>query len=132
MLHQWSLATLDQSDSGPDYIGRILELFEGIDGSYWFCAQWFYRPGDTAIGQGESTEHDKKRVFLSTMKDDNLLECITLKLNIIHVPALRRQVLKCPVVTLHQQFRVTTPQICYLILHLISVRRREAQLLSQS
>lgn len=78
------------SDNGPDYVGRIVEFFEGVDGNCWFTAQWFYRPGDTAIGQGESREHDKKRVFFSTMKDDNLLECIGLKVNVIHVPALTR------------------------------------------
>lgn len=78
------------SDSGPDYIGQIIEFFETNDRQCWFSAQWFYYLNDTAIGKHEAKGHDKRRVFLSTMKDDNLLECINRKLKVIHVPALTR------------------------------------------
>ncbi|XP_057820390.2 DNA (cytosine-5)-methyltransferase CMT3 isoform X1 [Cryptomeria japonica] len=82
------------SDSGPDYIGRILEFFQTNNQQCWFSAQWFYYLNDTAIGKHEAKGHDKRRVFLSTMKDDNFLECITAKLKVIHVPALTRFICK--------------------------------------
>ncbi|KAH9299402.1 hypothetical protein KI387_031084, partial [Taxus chinensis] len=81
-------------DSGPDYIGRIIELFETSNQQCWFSAQWFYCPKDTAIGNYEAKGHDKRRIFLSTMKDDNLLECINGKLKVIEVAVSTRFISK--------------------------------------
>ncbi|KAI3824762.1 hypothetical protein L1987_06233 [Smallanthus sonchifolius] len=67
------------------YICRIVEMFEGVDGDPYFCAQWFYRAKDTVI-QACSDLIDDKRVFLSEIKDDNPLDCLLEKLKIVRVP----------------------------------------------
>eukprot|EP00249_Psilotum_nudum_P006108 c19462_g1_i1 orf=456-3056(-) len=73
---------------GPDYIGRIIEFFETADGSCWFTSQWFFRAEDTAVGEVEGKKHDKKRIFCSEVKDNNLLECIVSKIKIIRLSPL--------------------------------------------
>ncbi|XP_057872420.2 DNA (cytosine-5)-methyltransferase CMT3 isoform X2 [Cryptomeria japonica] len=78
-------AFVKAEDGAPDYIGRIVEFFETADGNHHFTSQWFYRAEDTAI-KTQSSIHEPKRVFLSKIKDVNLLECITSKLNIVQVP----------------------------------------------
>eukprot|EP01018_Ginkgo_biloba_P005150 Gb_13672 [translate_table: standard] len=72
-------------EGAPDYIGRIVEFFETTDGKHYFTSRWFFRAEDTAI-KNQAVFHDKKRVFYSDIKDDNLLECITSKINIVQVP----------------------------------------------
>ncbi|XP_020528965.1 DNA (cytosine-5)-methyltransferase CMT2 isoform X5 [Amborella trichopoda] len=69
---------------GPNYIGRILEFFETMDGIQYFNAQWFFRAADTVI-QGLASQHDKKRIFYSDLKNDNLLDCIVSKIKIVQV-----------------------------------------------
>ncbi|TVU17257.1 hypothetical protein EJB05_33276 [Eragrostis curvula] len=78
--------------AGPDeenYIGRITEFFEGIDHGSYFTCQWFFRAADTVISpkllQVQDHKHDRKRVFLSEEKNDNMIECIISKIKIIHV-----------------------------------------------
>lgn len=78
-------ASVKGEDGKADYIGRILEFFEVTNGDQYFTTQWFYRAEDTAI-KTEASFHDKKRVFYSEIKDNNLLECITSKINIVKVP----------------------------------------------
>ncbi|KAH9321354.1 hypothetical protein KI387_015993, partial [Taxus chinensis] len=78
-------AFVKAEDGSPDYIGRIVEFFETADGKHHFTSQWFYRAEDTAI-KTLFANHNQKRVFLSKIRDDNLLECITSKLNIVRVP----------------------------------------------
>ncbi|KAJ7527101.1 hypothetical protein O6H91_16G037000 [Diphasiastrum complanatum] len=77
------------SDGESDYLGRIVEFFKAVDGSLWFSAQWFFRAEDTAIGKDEAKKHDKKRIFYSEVKDDNLLECITGKIKVVQVSPLK-------------------------------------------
>lgn len=37
-----------QAGEGEDsYICRVVEMFEGVDGTSYFSAQWFYRAKDT-------------------------------------------------------------------------------------
>ncbi|KAL8159474.1 hypothetical protein V2J09_001011 [Rumex salicifolius] len=72
-----------QSEEGKlPYICKIVEIFEGVDGLRYFRAQWFYRPEDTTIEESY-TLREKKRVFLSEVQDDNPLDCLVKKLNII-------------------------------------------------
>lgn len=80
-------ASVKGEDGKADYIGRIIEFFETTDGDQYFATQWFYRAEDTAI-KTETSFHDKKRVFYSEIKDDNLLECITKKINVVKVPPM--------------------------------------------
>lgn len=34
-------------ERGPNYVGRILEFFETMEGEYYFNVQWFFRAEDT-------------------------------------------------------------------------------------
>lgn len=50
--HVWKkiniLVELFQAEDGkPDYIARIVEMFETVDKEQCFMAQWFYRAEDT-------------------------------------------------------------------------------------
>ncbi|KAK6141287.1 hypothetical protein DH2020_024971 [Rehmannia glutinosa] len=75
-----------QAEEGKEnYICKILELFEAIDGSQNFTAQWYYRAEDTVI---KTCGHliDNKRVFFSEIKDDNPLDCLVKKLRIVLLP----------------------------------------------
>ncbi|KAL5854040.1 hypothetical protein ACOSQ3_003822 [Xanthoceras sorbifolium] len=76
-----------KADEGElDYIARIVELFESTDGEPYFTAQWFYRAKDTVIKDHEDLI-DKRRVFLSDIRDDNPLNCIVSKVKIAKVAA---------------------------------------------
>ncbi|KAJ4829375.1 hypothetical protein Tsubulata_014518 [Turnera subulata] len=68
---------------GDNYICKILEFFEAIDGDNYFTAQWFYRARDTEIQSAFTM--DNKRVFMSYVKDDNPLDCLLGKVNIAQV-----------------------------------------------
>ncbi|GAU22798.1 hypothetical protein TSUD_142380, partial [Trifolium subterraneum] len=66
---------------GENYICKIIEMFESIDGELFFRAQWYYRAKDTVIKDlGHLIE--PKRVFFSEVQDDNPLDCLVEKLNI--------------------------------------------------
>uniref|UniRef100_A0A0D9XH79 DNA (cytosine-5-)-methyltransferase n=1 Tax=Leersia perrieri TaxID=77586 RepID=A0A0D9XH79_9ORYZ len=73
-----------------DYIGRIIELFEGTDLARYFTCRWFFRPEDTVISSMmmenvHDHKHDLKRVFLSEEKNDNVLDCIISKVKMVHI-----------------------------------------------
>ncbi|TVU05020.1 hypothetical protein EJB05_48168, partial [Eragrostis curvula] len=77
-------------DNEKDYIGRITEFFEGADHRQYFTCRWFFRPEDTVINSLVSINvdghtHDPKRVFLSEEKNDNVLDCITSMVKIVHI-----------------------------------------------
>ncbi|KAM6570863.1 putative DNA (cytosine-5)-methyltransferase CMT1 [Cannabis sativa] len=80
-------AYVKAEDDKPDYIARIIEFFEAVDGELYFTAQWFYRAEDTAIKDLRDHSHilDKRRVFMSEIKDDNPLDCIVSKVKIAKV-----------------------------------------------
>ncbi|KAJ3692339.1 hypothetical protein LUZ60_012689 [Juncus effusus] len=73
------------SEGVRDYIGKIVELFEGLDKKKYFTAQWFFRAEDTVIGKRCAEFIDERRVFLSEEKNDNLLDCIVKKVKIVRV-----------------------------------------------
>ncbi|KAL6580750.1 hypothetical protein OROMI_006673 [Orobanche minor] len=66
---------------GTNYVGKILEFFEMMDGEDYFRVQWFFRAEDTVI-KDDGRSHDKKRLFFSTLMNDNLLECMFQKLKL--------------------------------------------------
>ncbi|KAM7257803.1 hypothetical protein ACFE04_013544 [Oxalis oulophora] len=77
-----------QADEGNlDYIAKIIELFENTNHETYFKAQWFYRPQDTIIKElsGKVNQFENKRVFISEMKDDNPLDCLIRKVEIVEV-----------------------------------------------
>ncbi|PSS21115.1 DNA (cytosine-5)-methyltransferase [Actinidia chinensis var. chinensis] len=71
-------------EGGPDYIAKIVELFETIDRNLYFTAQWFYRADDTVIKE-QSHLIDKRRVFYSDTTNDNPLDCIVSKVKIVQL-----------------------------------------------
>ncbi|KAL0794499.1 hypothetical protein Bca101_065876 [Brassica carinata] len=73
-------------EGNPNYIAKIVEFFEAVDGEPYFRARWFYRPEDTVI-KTLANEVQEKRVFLSNVEDDNPLNCIVSHVNIVKVPA---------------------------------------------
>ncbi|WJX30184.1 DNA (cytosine-5-)-methyltransferase [Trifolium repens] len=74
-------AHVQGEEGGENFICKIIEMFESIDGELFFRAQWYYRAKDTAIKDlGHLIE--PKRVFFSEVQDDNPLDCLVEKLNI--------------------------------------------------
>ncbi|XP_078156529.1 DNA (cytosine-5)-methyltransferase CMT3-like [Carex rostrata] len=84
MFELYDDAYVKAEDGKPDYICRIVELFEGVDKKAYFSAQWFFRAEDTVIKQC-ADKQDKRRLFLSDDKNDNPLDCIGSKLKIVRV-----------------------------------------------
>ncbi|XP_019422761.1 PREDICTED: DNA (cytosine-5)-methyltransferase CMT3-like isoform X6 [Lupinus angustifolius] len=77
-------AYVKAEDDKPDYIARIVEMFETADNEQYFTAQWFYRAEDTVIKvHGDLV--DKQRVFISEVKDENPLDCIVSKVKIAKI-----------------------------------------------
>ncbi|XP_037497648.1 putative DNA (cytosine-5)-methyltransferase CMT1 isoform X2 [Jatropha curcas] len=74
-------AYVKADDGSPNYIARIVELFEAVNGEPYFTAQWFYRTEDTVI-KDHVQPAESRRVFLSEIKDDNPLNCIVSKIKI--------------------------------------------------
>ncbi|GAB2230274.1 hypothetical protein Drorol1_Dr00014533 [Drosera rotundifolia] len=73
-----------RGEEGRKHIGRIIELFKTTDEENYCRIQWFYRAEDTVMSK-EASFHDKRRVFYSTLMNDNLLHCIISKINVIRV-----------------------------------------------
>ncbi|KAI7742565.1 hypothetical protein M8C21_011599 [Ambrosia artemisiifolia] len=64
------------------HVGRIVEFFKTTDDENYFRVQWFFRAEDTVMKEAAAF-HDKKRLFYSTLMNDNLLECILSKVKVI-------------------------------------------------
>lgn len=78
-------AYVKAEDGQDNFICKIVEIFEAVDGSPNFTAQWYYRAKDTVIGCCHNLIDDK-RVFFSEVKDDNPLDCLVKKLKIVLLP----------------------------------------------
>ncbi|KAH7514814.1 hypothetical protein FEM48_Zijuj11G0130500 [Ziziphus jujuba var. spinosa] len=70
-----------QGDEKQKHVGRIIEFFRTTSGEEYFRVQWFYRVEDTIIKE-EGAFHDKRRLFYSTVMNDNLIDCIISKVNV--------------------------------------------------
>ncbi|RWR87147.1 DNA cytosine-5-methyltransferase 1-like protein [Cinnamomum micranthum f. kanehirae] len=77
-------AYIKGEEGKPDFIGRIVEFFKAINNEFYFTTQWFYKAEDTVI-KDQSELHDTRRVFLSNLKDVNILDCIISKISIVRV-----------------------------------------------
>ncbi|KAL5724632.1 DNA (cytosine-5-)-methyltransferase [Ranunculus cassubicifolius] len=71
-------------EGGQNYIGRILEFFKTLDGKDYTRVQWFFRAEDTVMKE-QANFHDKKRLFYSDLMNDNMLDCIVSKVNVIQL-----------------------------------------------
>ncbi|KAK2972840.1 hypothetical protein RJ640_028368 [Escallonia rubra] len=67
-----------------NFVGKILEFFKTTDNEDYFRVQWFFRAEDTVMGD-QVTTHDKKRLFYSTLTNDNLLDCIVSKVKVVQI-----------------------------------------------
>ncbi|KAK9052559.1 hypothetical protein SSX86_029188 [Deinandra increscens subsp. villosa] len=67
-----------------DHVGRILEFFKTNDNKDFFRVQWFFRAEDTVI-KDASSSNDKKRLFYSTLMNDNALDCILSKVKVVKI-----------------------------------------------
>ncbi|PWA80759.1 bromo adjacent homology (BAH) domain protein [Artemisia annua] len=77
-------AIVKGEEEGHDHVGRILEFFKTNTDEEYFRVQWFFRAEDTVI-KDAATSNDKKRVFYSTLMNDNPLDCIVSKVKILKV-----------------------------------------------
>ncbi|XP_060196733.1 DNA (cytosine-5)-methyltransferase CMT3-like isoform X1 [Lycium barbarum] len=77
-------AYVKAADGEDDYICKVVEFFQAVDGTKYFTAQWFYRAKDTVI-KALDQFIDNKRVFLSEVKDDNPLDCLVKKIKIVPI-----------------------------------------------
>ncbi|CAH9132941.1 unnamed protein product [Cuscuta epithymum] len=81
-----------KGEGAKKHVGRILEFFETTEGEDYFRVQWFFRAEDTVM-KDAATVHDKRRLFYSTLMNDNLLDCIISKVNVTEIsPGLDFQV----------------------------------------
>ncbi|KAF5947427.1 hypothetical protein HYC85_013384 [Camellia sinensis] len=74
----------DGMEGSQHYVGRILEFFKTMDGEDYFRVQWFFRAEDTVMNE-EAKSHEEKRLFYSTLVNDNLLDCIVSKVKIVQI-----------------------------------------------
>ncbi|XP_042034532.1 DNA (cytosine-5)-methyltransferase CMT2-like isoform X2 [Salvia splendens] len=75
-----------KGEGSKKHIGRILEFFKTTEGEDYFRVQWFFRAEDTVLKNAASS-HEKRRIFYSTLMNDNVLDCIISKVNIVKVPS---------------------------------------------
>ncbi|PON41822.1 C-5 cytosine methyltransferase [Parasponia andersonii] len=73
-----------KGDGKKKHVGRIVEFFKTTEGEKYFRVQWFYRIEDTVI-QEEGAFHDKRRLFYSTIMNDNLIDCILSKVIVTNI-----------------------------------------------
>ncbi|KAM7501160.1 hypothetical protein LguiB_000064 [Lonicera macranthoides] len=78
-------AHVKAGEGEESYICKIEEMFEGLNGSPYITARWFYRAKDTVI-KSCANFIDDKRVFLSEIRNDNELDCLLEKINIVQLP----------------------------------------------
>ncbi|KAL2333947.1 hypothetical protein Fmac_015160 [Flemingia macrophylla] len=75
---------LIEGEGEQNHVGKIIEFFETTDGQKYFRVQWFYRIQDTVV-QDEGGFHDKRRLFYSSIMNDNLIDCIVGKANVTQI-----------------------------------------------
>ena len=99
-----------QGEEVKHHIGRILEFFKTTDGENYFRVQWFYRAEDTVskeikvyfsscnicypdiscfsfvfhskVMKQVAAFHDQRRLFYSTVMNDNPIDCIVSKVSV--------------------------------------------------
>ncbi|KAJ8430003.1 hypothetical protein Cgig2_008442 [Carnegiea gigantea] len=84
VIHLFDDAYIKAEEGKPDYIAKIVELFENVNKEQYLTAQWFYRAEDTVI-KDHGNLVDDRRVFFSEIKDDNPLGCIVRKVKIAQI-----------------------------------------------
>ncbi|KAJ0239251.1 hypothetical protein HA466_0229320 [Hirschfeldia incana] len=65
-------------------IGKIVEFFKTTDGESYFRVQWLYRATETVM-QNQATDHETRRLFYSTVMNDNPIDCLISKVTVLQV-----------------------------------------------
>ncbi|KAJ4912647.1 DNA (cytosine-5)-methyltransferase CMT2 [Raphanus sativus] len=65
-------------------IGKIIEFFKTTDGESYFRVQWLYRATDTVMLK-EAADHETRRLFYSTVMNDNPIDCLISKVTVLQV-----------------------------------------------
>ncbi|KAE9607860.1 putative DNA (cytosine-5-)-methyltransferase [Lupinus albus] len=73
-----------KGEGAVKHVGQIVEFFQTTDSQNYFRVRWFYRIQDTVV-QDEGGFHDKRRLFYSSIMNDNLIDCIIAKVNVTHL-----------------------------------------------
>ncbi|XP_010449422.1 PREDICTED: DNA (cytosine-5)-methyltransferase CMT2-like [Camelina sativa] len=73
-----------KGEEEENHIGKIVEFFKTTDGESYFRVQWFYRATDTVMKQ-QATNHDKRRLFYSTVMNDNPVDCLVSRVTVLQV-----------------------------------------------
>ncbi|XP_019087809.1 PREDICTED: DNA (cytosine-5)-methyltransferase CMT2-like isoform X2 [Camelina sativa] len=85
--HTFSLgdfACIKGEEEKENYVGKVVEFFKTTDGESYFRVQWFYRATDTVMKQ-QATNHDKRRLFYSTVMNDNPVDCLVSRVTVLQV-----------------------------------------------
>lgn len=77
-----------KGEGNKKHIGMILEFFKTTEGEDYFRVQWFFRAEDTVLKDAASF-HNKRRIFYSTLMNDNMLDCIISKVKLVKVPPMQ-------------------------------------------
>ncbi|XP_071692612.1 DNA (cytosine-5)-methyltransferase CMT2-like [Rutidosis leptorrhynchoides] len=77
-------ATVKGEEGGHNHVGKILEFFKTNNNEDFFRVQWFFRAEDTVI-KDAAASNNKKRLFYSTLMNDNPLDCIVSKVKVIQI-----------------------------------------------
>ncbi|KAL9998619.1 putative DNA (cytosine-5-)-methyltransferase [Helianthus debilis subsp. tardiflorus] len=73
-----------KGEGDHDHVGRIIEFFKTTDNQDFFRVQWFFRAEDTVI-KDASSSNDERRLFCSTLMNDNALDCIISKVKVVKI-----------------------------------------------
>ncbi|KAK2354541.1 putative DNA (cytosine-5)-methyltransferase CMT1 [Trifolium repens] len=78
------LNIMKMGEGAQKHIGKIVEFFQTTDNKDYFRVQWFYRIQDTVV-KDEGDYHDKRRLFYSSIMNDNLIVSIIEKANVRYI-----------------------------------------------
>ncbi|XP_058768023.1 DNA (cytosine-5)-methyltransferase CMT2-like isoform X1 [Vicia villosa] len=73
-----------EGEEEQKHIGKIVEFFQTTDRKKYFRVQWFYRIQDTVV-KDAGDYHDKRRLFYSSIMNDNLIDSIIEKVNVRYI-----------------------------------------------
>ncbi|KAJ0812135.1 putative DNA (cytosine-5-)-methyltransferase [Helianthus annuus] len=73
-----------KGEGDHDHVGRIIEFFKTTYNQDFFRVQWFFRAEDTVI-KDASSSNDERRLFYSTLMNDNALDCIISKVKVVKI-----------------------------------------------
>ncbi|KAF5754366.1 putative DNA (cytosine-5-)-methyltransferase [Helianthus annuus] len=73
-----------KGEGDHDHVGRIIEFFKTTVNQDFFRVQWFFRAEDTVI-KDASSSNDERRLFCSTLMNDNALDCIISKVKVVKI-----------------------------------------------